>query len=177
MITSFFLLFTLTTFAFSESAVPPANDQASAELQSYINKYLAVKANVTSSPQEPEHNCNGSLRCKFHSHSYLQDIAIAIMGLPRLAAFSNGQHIACEGNFCALLQKAPELWAKDIKYLIAQLLVECKSNACGSIASEPSWKLSDGMLTVNYVSEVDLATNSLTGRSGHVGKIDGGVET
>ena len=148
---SFIVLFVLLTYA-SADATTEANN---ATLQSYINQYLAEKA----SPNQghyPEHNCVGSSLCSWYSHSFLQDIAIAIMGLPKGIAFHNGDHIFCEGHICAFLQDVPyPYWGRDLRYLIAQLLVECNKNACGSIAATPSYKLSDGMLTVNWVSDVD----------------------
>ena len=73
---------------------------------------------------------------------------------------SNGQHIACSDNYCAFLQavKAPD--GRDATKTLGQVkqymndLWNHGCRGCGSDPTEPGNDVSKGMLTVNYVGDV-----------------------
>ena len=52
------------------------------------------------------------------------------------------------------------------------LVTNCNKNACGSVASEPSFKLADGELTVNWVYDLDTVLWNQTDQAGYAGSIN-----
>ena len=98
-------------------------------------------------------NCRGSWLCT-KSHA---DLLRFIQWVPPDRVYSNGQHIVCDGHFCAFLQDTNDtFYGVAIRELLKALLSHCDNSSCGSIPTE--WPESfdpriNGILTVNYVKK------------------------
>ena len=98
-------------------------------------------------------NCRGSSLC-IRSHV---DLLRMISWVPLNRIYSNGQHIVCDGHFCAFLQNTHDTFSGAVvKELLKALLSHCDKSSCGSIPTE--WPESfdpnlNGILTVNYVKK------------------------
>ncbi|KAM0795802.1 killer toxin, kp4 [Usnea florida] len=95
-------------------------------------------------------NCRGSLRCG--GSGILDAIHTAITNLPQGNTYSNGQHIACDGNICAFYQNLQGSQTAVQAAGQVQDLINHGCTVCGSDPTNPGNDVSTGELTVNYVT-------------------------
>ncbi|KAJ7292709.1 killer toxin Kp4/SMK [Mycena rebaudengoi] len=98
-------------------------------------------------------NCEGSGKCHGQPGDTAARLVDYINGINPGRSYSNGEHIACQGDICAFLQteKRP-LSGEEIRN-VAHSIVDHGCKVCGSVPTSPGNNVADGQLTFNYVSE------------------------
>jgi len=102
-------------------------------------------------------NCRGSAGCILGDSKTLSTIQGFIdNGVDQNFQYSNGQQIACSGDYCAFLQNSGGASGSQVISLINDI-VNHGCSVCGSVPTgfPGSNDVSQGELTVNFVSNQD----------------------